>query len=263
MRHDLPEHGASASHVVGGNHDLPARERGVGEVDVDVSLGKLAGQLAQGCRPVLHVDHEDLPLVGDPHSSALKGRPAPGHGLAVEEHVHHTPALTGEGRKAMDRNPRFAGNLRQPGQLARPVLKNHCQVRGHRIFDPSTASGATAIQSYRPAQRHARGLFPGTVRPGGRPHAHARIGAGWHDGDLYFTSGPGARTARNLAPDPSLHDLSQASRHDLTPSGEAARVTEPAILQQVASLYRGIGWSAEAAGNGFTMPYSAPSAGPP
>jgi hypothetical protein len=91
---------------------FPPVNVGVGEVDVDVSLGELPGQLAQGCRPVLDVDHEDLPLVGDPHSGALKGRPASGHGLVVEEHVHHTPALTGEGRKAMDSNPRFAGNLR-------------------------------------------------------------------------------------------------------------------------------------------------------
>src|SRR5207247_1735632 len=78
MTHDLPEYGASASHVVGGNHDLPARERGVGEVDVDVSVGELAGQLAEGCGPVLDVDHEDLAFVGDPHSGALKGRPADG-----------------------------------------------------------------------------------------------------------------------------------------------------------------------------------------
>jgi hypothetical protein len=36
-------------------------------------------------------------------------------------------------------------------------------------------------------------------------------------------------------------------------------------LQQVASLYRGTGWPAEAAGNGFTTPYSAQrlSGGPP
>src|SRR5260370_39112307 len=112
MMHGLPEHGASASHVVGGNHDLPARERRVGEVDVDVSLGEPAGQLAEGCGPVLDVDHEDLAFVGDPHSGALKGRPAPGYGMVVEEHVHHAPALTGEGRKAMDSNPCFAGNLR-------------------------------------------------------------------------------------------------------------------------------------------------------
>jgi len=49
----------------------------------------------------------------------------------------------------------------------------------------------------------------------------------------------------------------------LTLDGEAVRVTEPAILEQVACIYRGIGWPAEAAGDGFTAPYSAPSAGPP
>src|SRR2546430_377660 len=112
MTHGLRRHGAGASHVVGGNHDLSARERGVGEVDVDVSLGEPPGQLAQGCRPVLDVDHEDLALVGDPHPGALERRPAPGHGLVVEEHVYYTPALTSEGCKAMDSNPRFAGNFR-------------------------------------------------------------------------------------------------------------------------------------------------------
>jgi len=50
---------------------------------------------------------------------------------------------------------------------------------------------------------------------------------------------------------------------DLTPGGEAARVTEPAILQQMASIYRGIGWPAEAAGDRFTAPDSAPRTGPP
>jgi len=50
---------------------------------------------------------------------------------------------------------------------------------------------------------------------------------------------------------------------DLTLAGEAVRVTEPAILEQVARSYRGTGWPAGAAGDGFTVPYSAPGAGPP
>ncbi len=41
------------------------------------------------------------------------------------------------------------------------------------------------------------GFFLGTVRPDGRPHA-AGVGALWHDGDLYFTSGPG--TSRRTRP---------------------------------------------------------------
>jgi hypothetical protein len=44
--------------------------------------------------------------------------------------------------------------------------------------------------------------FLGTSRPDGRPHA-ASVGAQWLDGDLYFTSGPGTRKARNLAANPA------------------------------------------------------------
>ncbi|HUI03101.1 MAG TPA: pyridoxamine 5'-phosphate oxidase family protein [Acidimicrobiales bacterium] len=41
------------------------------------------------------------------------------------------------------------------------------------------------------------GFFLGTVGPGGRPSV-AGVGALWHDGDLYFTSGAHTRKARNL-----------------------------------------------------------------
>jgi hypothetical protein len=106
------------------------------------------------------------------------------------------------------------------------------------------------------------GFFPGTVRPGGRPHA-AGIGAVWHDGDLYFTSGPGTRKARNLASNPACTISVKPPGMDLTLEGDAVRVAEPAILERVAGIYRDIGWSAEVIGDGFTAPYSAPSAGPP
>src|SRR5690349_9103990 len=95
---NLREHGASAFHVICDNHDLSAREGCVGKIDVDVRLGELAGQLAEGRGPVIDGDYEDLALVGDPHSGALKRRPASSHGLVVEKHVHDTPALASEGR---------------------------------------------------------------------------------------------------------------------------------------------------------------------
>lgn len=106
------------------------------------------------------------------------------------------------------------------------------------------------------------GFFLGTVRPDGRPHA-AGIGAVWHGGDLYFTSGPGTRKARNLASNPACTISVKLASMDLTLDGEAARVTAPAILERVAGIYRDIGWPAEVAGDGFTAPSSAPSAGPP
>ena len=82
--------------------------------------------------------------------------------------MHDALALTGEGGKAVDRNTGFAGNLRQPGQLARPVLENHCQVRGHRIFDLSTAPGTRAIRTSPagsvPQDRLVVGLADAAVR---------------------------------------------------------------------------------------------------
>ena len=102
----------------------------------------------------------------------------------------------------------------------------------------------------------------GTCRPDGRPHA-AGIGALWLDGDLYFTSGPGTRKARNLATNPACTLAIKLEGIDLVVEGVAARVTDRPTLEQVAALYRAGGWPAEVEGDAFTAPYSAPSAGPP
>jgi hypothetical protein len=50
---------------------------------------------------------------------------------------------------------------------------------------------------------------------------------------------------------------------DLVIDGEAARVPDAATLERVAARYRKGGWPAEVAGDAFTAPFSAPSAGPP
>jgi hypothetical protein len=105
-------------------------------------------------------------------------------------------------------------------------------------------------------------FFLGTVRPDGRPHA-AVVGALWLDGDLYFTSGPETRKARNLAVNPTCTISCKLEGIDLILEGEAARISEQATLQEVARLYREDGWPAEVEGDAFTAPYSAPSAGPP
>src|SRR6266508_3411494 len=76
-------------------------------------------------------------------------------------------------------------------------------------------------------------FFLGTSRPDGRPHA-AGIGALWLDGDLYFTSGPGTRKARNLSANPACTISVRLTGIDLVVEGDA-----------------------------FTAPFSAPSAGPP
>jgi len=105
-------------------------------------------------------------------------------------------------------------------------------------------------------------VFLGTSRPDGRPHA-ARVGALWHDGDLYFTSGPGTRKSRNLEENPACTISMSLEGIDLVLEGEATRVTDRPTLEAVAGLYREGGWPAEVEGEAFTAPYSAPSAGPP
>lgn len=105
-------------------------------------------------------------------------------------------------------------------------------------------------------------FFLGTVRPDGRP-CSAGIGAVWHDGDLCFTSGADTRKSRNLGTNPACTISVRLPSIDLVIEGEAARVTDAPTLERIAARYRDGGWPAEVAGDAFTAPYSAPSAGPP
>ena len=129
--------------------------------------------------------------------------------------------------------------------------------------------GSPALPWSRPRDLLAAGspapdipFFLGTTRPDGRPHA-AGIGALWHDGDLYFTAGPGTRKARNVAANPACTISVRLEGIDLVLEGEATRVADSPTLERVASLYREGGWPATMEGDAFTAPYSAPSAGPP
>ncbi|HEY7200964.1 MAG TPA: pyridoxamine 5'-phosphate oxidase family protein [Candidatus Dormibacteraeota bacterium] len=105
-------------------------------------------------------------------------------------------------------------------------------------------------------------FFLGTVGPDGRPYA-AGVGALWHEGDLYFPSGPRMRKSRDLAGNPACTLAVHLAGIDLVLEGSAARVTDGPTLDAIAARYRDVGWPAEVAGDAFTAPYSAPSAGPP
>lgn len=104
-------------------------------------------------------------------------------------------------------------------------------------------------------------FFVATVRPDGRPHATG-VGAIWVDDTLYFVGGPGTRRSRNLAANPACSVSVALPGLDLVLEGEAHRVTEAEILDQVAAVYRTGGWPATVEGDGFTAPFNAPSAGP-
>jgi putative heme iron utilization protein len=101
-----------------------------------------------------------------------------------------------------------------------------------------------------------------TVRPDGRPHA-IRVGAIWFDGDFYFVSHEESRKGRNLAANPAAVISVGLDGIDVSFEGKATRVTDSALLEKVAAVYRDTyGWPAEVSGDRITAPYNAPSAGP-
>ena len=128
---------------------------------------------------------------------------------------------------------------------------------GHAALEWSRARDQLATNA------HDAAFFLGTTRPDGRPHA-AGVGAMWFDGDIYFVTGSGTRKGRNLAANPACTVSAHVKGIDLVFEGQAQRVTDAAMLEQLAELYRTAGgWPAEVEGDAFTAPYSAPSAGPP
>jgi hypothetical protein len=103
-----------------------------------------------------------------------------------------------------------------------------------------------------------------TVRPDGRPHVMP-LGVLQLDGAFYFTSGAGARKAKNLAQDPHCVITVATRDFDLVLEGTAVKVTDPAEVARVAEAFRADGWpaSVDESGTSLTAAYSAPSAGPP
>lgn len=89
--------------------------------------------------------------------------------------------------------------------------------------------------------RAADTFWLSTVRPDGRPHVTPLI-AVWHEGALWFTTGPDERKATNLAANPSCalttgcSDLVEGAL-DVVLEGQAEQVTDDAELQQVATAF--------------------------
>ncbi len=101
-----------------------------------------------------------------------------------------------------------------------------------------------------------------TTRPDGRPHV-VPIGAVWHNGRFYFSSGPGTRKSRNLAQNPHCVMTLAAAGLDLVLEGEARKVTDDAKLHRLAEVFASGGWAPTVRDGAFYHEFSAPSAGPP
>src|SRR5258707_15306144 len=101
-------------------------------------------------------------------------------------------------------------------------------------MDSQPCRGAGRTISSRPARRDPTS-HSSLER---RDRMAAGIGALWLDGDLYFTSGPATRKARNLAANPACTLSVKLEGIDLVLEGEASRVTDPPTLEQATQLYR-------------------------
>jgi hypothetical protein len=101
-----------------------------------------------------------------------------------------------------------------------------------------------------------------TTRPDGRPHV-VPVGAVWHEGRFYFSSGPGTRKARNVAENPNCVITLAASDIDLVLEGQSVKVTDDAKLKRLAEVFASAGWAPAVRDGAFYHEFSAPSAGPP
>ena len=138
-----------------------------------------------------------------------------------------------------------------------PTETKNLDIYGNEPLEWSRAVNAMSVP---PSENLT--WFLGTVRPDGRPHATG-VGAQYIDGDVYLTSGPKTQKSRNLAENPACTISVGLKGIDLVLEGAAERVTDKETLERVVARFREGGWPAEVAGDAYTAPFSAPSAGPP
>ncbi len=100
-----------------------------------------------------------------------------------------------------------------------------------------------------------------TVRPDGRPHV-VPVGAVWHEGAWYFTTGQGTRKEKNLMDNTHCAIAFSVQGFDLVFEGTAAKVTDATKIQQLAEAYAAQGWPATAGEGVLEAPFSAPTTGP-
>ncbi|MFE9622838.1 pyridoxamine 5'-phosphate oxidase family protein [Streptomyces sp. NPDC006527] len=116
-------------------------------------------------------------------------------------------------------------------------------ARYSSALHPRPGAADVTATEWAEAQRQletAEIFWVSTVRPDGRLHVTPVIAA-WHDGVLYFSTGPGEQKARNLARNP--HCALTTGRNalteglDLVVEGKAKPVADPAVLEKVIAAY--------------------------
>jgi nitroimidazol reductase NimA-like FMN-containing flavoprotein (pyridoxamine 5'-phosphate oxidase superfamily) len=110
-------------------------------------------------------------------------------------------------------------------------------------LDPRFSAPDAAPTSWADARRAletAELSWISTVRPDRRPHV-SPLPAVWLDDQLYFTTGAGEQKAQNLSANPHVVITTGCNTWDrgldVMVEGEAARVTDPALLERLATAW--------------------------
>jgi hypothetical protein len=103
-----------------------------------------------------------------------------------------------------------------------------------------------------------------TLNADGSAHVTS-VGALWHAGSVWFQTGDRTRKAKNLARDPRCTMSVATKGYDVMVAGHARRVTDRAVVAEIAALWADSGWPAQPdeSGTGITAPFNAPTLGPP
>jgi general stress protein 26 len=117
-------------------------------------------------------------------------------------------------------------------------MKDPTTELDERFSDPGAK--ATSWEAARAILETAEISWISTVRVDGRPHVTPLV-AVWHDGALYFTTGPEEQKAVNLRHNPQVvvttgcNDWREAL--DVVVEGRARRVIEPQVLERLAAAW--------------------------
>ncbi|MEV7794763.1 pyridoxamine 5'-phosphate oxidase family protein [Streptomyces sp. NPDC087512] len=116
-------------------------------------------------------------------------------------------------------------------------------ARYSSALNPRPGAQEVTATEWSEAERHlesAEIFWLSTVRPDGRLHVTPVIAA-WHDGALYFSTGPGEQKAKNLDHDGhcalTTGGNSLTAGLDLVIEGTAERITDPAVLDGMIAAY--------------------------
>jgi nitroimidazol reductase NimA-like FMN-containing flavoprotein (pyridoxamine 5'-phosphate oxidase superfamily) len=124
-----------------------------------------------------------------------------------------------------------------------PDPATELDARYSSALNPRPGAAEVTATEWAEARRQlaaAEIFWVSTVRPDGRLHVTPVIAA-WHDGVLYFSTGPGEQKAKNLAG--NAHCALTTGRNSLTEGldiiveGTAEQVADPALLEGVIAAY--------------------------